>query len=64
MKYRELIDLIRQNGWRLDHVRGSHMIFSHPEHQGIVVVPGGGKLNRDAAPGTVNSVLKQARIKD
>ena len=34
----------------------------HPTKPGTVPVPGGGKLARDIAPGTLRSVLRQARV--
>jgi predicted RNA binding protein YcfA (HicA-like mRNA interferase family) len=41
--------------------RGSHRQFKHPEKPGRVTVPG--KPNDDLAPGTFNSILKQAGLK-
>ncbi len=63
MKYRQLIALIEANGWRSVRQAGSHIQFRHAVKQGTVTVPGGGKLNRDAPPGIVNSVKRQAGFK-
>jgi predicted RNA binding protein YcfA (HicA-like mRNA interferase family) len=41
--------------------RGSHRQFKHPSKPGRVTVPG--KPNDDLAPGTLNSILKQAGLK-
>jgi hypothetical protein len=41
--------------------RGSHRQFKHGSKIGLVTVPG--KPNDDLAPGTLNSILKQAGLK-
>lgn len=64
MTYRALIKLIEAAGWTHDSTRGSHMQFTHPIRLGKVTIPGGGKLSREVPPGTLNSVLKQAGLKD
>jgi predicted RNA binding protein YcfA (HicA-like mRNA interferase family) len=56
----EIISLIKKNGWKLDHVEGSHHIFVHNSRSGIVVVP---KHTKDLPKGTSNSILKQAGLK-
>lgn len=61
MKVAELLRLLRTDGWRLVATRGSHRQFKHPEKPGRVTVPG--KPGDDLAPGTLNSILKQARLK-
>jgi len=43
-------------------IRGSHRQFRHPTKPGRVTVPG--KPNDDLAPGTLNSILKQAGLKE
>jgi predicted RNA binding protein YcfA (HicA-like mRNA interferase family) len=53
--------MLEQDGWRLLATRGSHRQFKHPEKPGRVTVPG--KPNDDLAPGTFNSILKQAGLK-
>jgi predicted RNA binding protein YcfA (HicA-like mRNA interferase family) len=64
MKYRDLIKKIEQAGWVQESTRGSHMQFGHPSRSGKVTVPSGGKLSRDVPRGTLNSILKQAGLKD
>ncbi len=62
MKVREVIRLIEQDGWQLVRTRGSHRQFKHPSKTGLVTVPG--KPGNELAPGTLNSVLKQAGLKE
>ena len=61
MKVSELLRLIHEDGWYLAVTRGSHRQFKHPTKPGRVTVPG--KPSDDVAPGTLNSVLKQASLK-
>ncbi|MBA3792262.1 MAG: type II toxin-antitoxin system HicA family toxin [Actinomycetota bacterium] len=62
MKVREVIRMIERNGWHLDRTRGSHRQFKHPIKPGLVTVPG--KMGDELAPGTLNSILKQAGLKE
>ncbi|MEE4293864.1 MAG: type II toxin-antitoxin system HicA family toxin [Xanthomonadales bacterium] len=48
-------------GWRQVRMRGSHRQFKHPIKAGVVTVSG--KANDELAPGTLNSIYKQAGIK-
>ena len=61
MKVREMIGLLENDGWQLVRTRGSHRQFKHPAKPGTVTVSG--KLGLDMPRGTLNSVLKQARLK-
>lgn len=61
MKVRAILDLLQADGWFLDRTRGSHRQFKHPTKPGVVTVPG--KPSDDLAPGTQNSILKQAQLK-
>jgi predicted RNA binding protein YcfA (HicA-like mRNA interferase family) len=61
MKVRELVRLLEGDGWYLARTRGSHRQYKHPTKPGVVTLPG--KPNDDLAPGTLNSVLKQAGLK-
>jgi predicted RNA binding protein YcfA (HicA-like mRNA interferase family) len=63
VKYRELLRMLRDDGWRQDRTHGSHMMFVHPTKLGPVVVPAGGKEGQDVPRGTLNSILKQANLK-
>ena len=61
MKVRDAIKLIESDGWYLDRTRGSHRQFKHPTKRGLVTIAG--KLSDEVAPGTTNSILKQAGLK-
>ncbi len=52
MKVRDLVKMLEEDGWYLARTRGSHRQFKHPTKPGD-----------DLAPGTLNSVLKQAGLK-
>ena len=62
MKIRDVIKLIESNGWREIAARGSHRQYKHPLKTGRVTIAG--HPNDDLAPGTLNSILKQAKIKE
>jgi predicted RNA binding protein YcfA (HicA-like mRNA interferase family) len=57
-----VIHLIEADGWYLVATKGSHRQFKHPSKTGRVTIAG--KPSGDLAPGTLNSVLKQAGLKD
>jgi predicted RNA binding protein YcfA (HicA-like mRNA interferase family) len=56
---RELIKLLREHGWQLDRITGSHHIMKKQEKTLTVPVHG----NRDIPKGTLNSILKEAGLK-
>jgi predicted RNA binding protein YcfA (HicA-like mRNA interferase family) len=62
MKVKELINIIEKDGWEQTRMRGSHRQFKHPNKKGTVTIAG--KPSVDIPPGTLNSVLKQAGLKD
>ncbi|MBM3147142.1 MAG: type II toxin-antitoxin system HicA family toxin [Actinobacteria bacterium] len=61
MKVRDVVRMLRHDGWYLARSRGGHHQCRHPTKRGLVTVPG--NPNHDLAPGTLNSVLKQAGLK-
>jgi len=61
MKVREVLKLLRNDGWYQVPARGGHRQFKHPTKPGRVTVSG--QPNDDVAPGTLNSILKQAGLK-
>ena len=61
MKIREVTTLLESDGWQHVRTKGSHRQFKHPVKKGLVTVAG--HPNEDLAPGTLNSVLKQAGLK-
>ncbi|MEX2219478.1 MAG: type II toxin-antitoxin system HicA family toxin [Phycisphaerales bacterium] len=62
MKFRDLIRVLRDDGWVHIRTTGSHVHFKHPSKPGVVTVPAGGKESRDVAPGTLRSILRQAGL--
>ena len=62
MKVREIIRMVEQDGWRLVATRGSHRQYRHDQKPGRVTIAG--KPSDDVATGTLNSILKQAGLKD
>jgi len=61
MKVRDIVKRIESDGWYLARTRGSHHHYRHSTKRGLVTIPG--KSNDDLAPGTLNSILKQAGLK-
>ena len=61
MKVRDLLTLLARDGWYLARTRGSHQQFKHATKPGVVTVAG--RPTHDVAPGTLNSILKQAGLK-
>jgi predicted RNA binding protein YcfA (HicA-like mRNA interferase family) len=61
MKIKEAIALLEKEGWSLARTKGSHRQYKHPSLKGLVTIAG--KLSDELAPGTLNSILKQARLK-
>jgi predicted RNA binding protein YcfA (HicA-like mRNA interferase family) len=62
MKVANVLRLLRDDGWYLVTTRGSHRQFKHPRKLGRVTVAG--KPSDDVAPGTFDSILKQANLKE
>lgn len=61
MKVREVIKLLEADGWYLVDTKGSHRQYKHPTKLGRVTIAG--HSGDDLAPGTLNSILKQAQLK-
>ncbi len=62
MKVRELIRMLQRDGWFLVATRGSQRQYKHQIKPGRVTLAG--KPSDDLAPGTLNSILKQAGLKE
>ncbi len=62
MKVRDAIKMIENDGWYIIKQRGSHKQFKHQVKKGRVTIAG--NMNDDLAPGTLNSILKQADLKE
>ncbi len=56
----QVIAALRQDGWILARVKGSHHHFAHPTKPGLVTVP---HPSKDLPLGTVKSIERQAGIK-
>lgn len=61
MKIRDIVKRLEDDGWSVVRQRGSHRQFKHPGKPGLVTVAG--NPGDDVAPGTLNSILKQAGLK-
>ena len=61
MKIRDVVKLLERDGWYQSRQRGSHRQYKHPKKPGLVTIAG--KPNDDLAPGTLNSIFKQAGMK-
>jgi predicted RNA binding protein YcfA (HicA-like mRNA interferase family) len=61
MKVRDILRVLKADGWYLVVTEGSHRQFKHSSKKGRVTVPG--KPNDDLPHGTLNSILKQAGLK-
>lgn len=61
MKVKEIIKWLENDGWYISRTKGSHRQFKHITKKGLVTVSG--KLSDELAPGTLNSIYKQAGYK-
>jgi predicted RNA binding protein YcfA (HicA-like mRNA interferase family) len=61
VEVREILEILRRDGWYLVATRGSHRQFKHAVKRGRVTVPG--KASKDLHPATLNSILKEAGLK-
>ncbi len=57
---REIIELLKKDGWELSRVRGSHHHFKHQTKPGLVTVS---HPEKDLPIKTIKSILKQAGLK-
>jgi predicted RNA binding protein YcfA (HicA-like mRNA interferase family) len=57
---RELVSILKDDGWYQERQRGSHAIFRHGTKLGIVIVP---IHSGDIPKGTLNDILKKAGLK-
>jgi len=60
MTAREILKLLRKDGWYVVTQNGSHVQLKHPEKKGKVSVP---NHNGDIAKGTLHSIYTQAGLK-
>lgn len=60
-KVRDILKLLRKDGWVLLRTKGSHWQFAHPTKSGVVTVSYY-SANDDLHPKTARSILKQAGL--
>jgi predicted RNA binding protein YcfA (HicA-like mRNA interferase family) len=61
VKVRDVLKLLRQDGWEQVRMKGSHRQFRHPGKSGTVTVAG--KSGVDIPIGTLKNIFKQAKLK-
>jgi predicted RNA binding protein YcfA (HicA-like mRNA interferase family) len=62
-KVRDIMRLLKDDGWVLLRSKGSHLQFAHPIKTGLVTVSFH-SANDDLHPKTANSILWQAGLKE
>jgi len=62
VKVRDIIKMIEADGWYGVETKGSHRQYKHPLKSGRVTIAG--HPGDDLAMGTLNSILKQAKLKE
>jgi predicted RNA binding protein YcfA (HicA-like mRNA interferase family) len=60
MTEREVLKILKKDGWQIVKTTGSHVQLKHPVKKGKVTVP---KHSTDIKKGTLNSIWKQAGLK-
>ena len=62
MNVREVLRILKMNGWIIVAQKGGHRQLKHPIKPERV--PVAGHVKDDLAPGTLNSILRQAGLKE
>jgi predicted RNA binding protein YcfA (HicA-like mRNA interferase family) len=62
MKVSEIIKKITQEGWILARTKGDHRQYKHPKKPGLVTIAG--HPSDEVDRGTLNSIMKQAGLKE
>lgn len=57
MNSRDIIAKLKEDGWVLVHVRGSHHHYKHPTKTGRVTIP---HPRKDIPTGTLRNIFRQA----
>ncbi|WP_086111478.1 type II toxin-antitoxin system HicA family toxin [Xenorhabdus beddingii] len=60
MNSSDLMKLLEKNGWKLKRIKGSHHQLTHPKFAVVITVP---HPRRDIKSGTLNKILKDAKLK-
>jgi predicted RNA binding protein YcfA (HicA-like mRNA interferase family) len=58
MTGKELVRLLKENGWQIDRIHGSHHVMKKVDKTEIIPVH-----NTDIPTGLLNAVLKRTRLK-
>jgi len=61
VKVKDVVKMIEKDGGFIVRTKGSHRQFKHKTKKGLVTIAG--KPSHELAPGSLNSVLKQAGLK-
>ena len=59
MQSKDIIKILKQDGWEKCHQKGSHCQYKHPVKKGKVTVP---HPKKDLPKKTVQSIMKQAGL--
>jgi len=62
MQVRDVLKNLRDNGWTVDRMRGSHRQLVHPTKAGLVTVSG--HKSDDVHPKTLKSIWRQAGLEE
>ena len=62
MKVKDMLKIIKDDGWVVVATKGSHRQFKHSNKKGRVTIAG--HPSDELARGTANSILKQAGLKE
>lgn len=57
---KELLKVLKKDGWYVDRIRGSHHMLKHTSKVGRVTVP---VHKEDLKPKALHTILKQAGVK-
>ena len=60
MNSRDVMKVLKEDGWEVVNIRGSHHQFKHPTKTGRVTLP---HPQKDLPLGTVRNIYRQAGIK-
>ncbi|XJS09891.1 type II toxin-antitoxin system HicA family toxin [Aerococcaceae bacterium WGS1372] len=58
MKDKDLLKLLKKNGWELSRINGSHHILKKGNQREVIPVHG-----KDMKPGLLNAILKRTGLK-
>jgi predicted RNA binding protein YcfA (HicA-like mRNA interferase family) len=62
MKSREVIKVLKDKGWYIRRISGSHHHFKHETILGLVTVPY--HSTEDLSPATLHNIMKMAQLSD